>query len=219
MSIIAIFCVRNFEFETGKLFIMDTFTYQIGNNLYINLTNRCSNDCTFCVRGQSATYEGYSLWLKGGEPSVSQIVEQIGDPKNYDEIVFCGYGEPTYRLDAMLEICDYVHARGGLVRLNTNGHGNFINQKNVAKLLKGKVDGINISLNAPDGESYEAVCRPKIDGAFDELLNFAKCCKAENLNCWFSVVDCIGEKSLAKCKKLADDIGISLRVRAFINNK
>ena len=66
---------------------MNTFTYQIGNNLYINLTNRCSNRCTFCVRDQSAQYEGYSLWLDS-EPSVEDVVKEIGDPAQYEEIVF-----------------------------------------------------------------------------------------------------------------------------------
>ena len=108
---------------------MDTYTYVIGKNCYVNLTNRCTNRCTFCVRNDKQTFEGYSLWLKEGEPNAQQVIDGIGDPKKYDEIVFCGYGEPTYRLDVMLAVCDWVHERGGKTRLNTNGHGSIINQR------------------------------------------------------------------------------------------
>lgn len=195
---------------------MDTYAYKIGQNLYINLTNRCSNRCTFCVRDQSGEYEGYSLWLKDGEPSVKQVIEAIGNPAAYNEIVFCGYGEPTYRLDAMLEICDSVHSRGGKTRLNTNGHGNIINGKNIAPELAKRLDGVNISLNAPDTASYNDVCRPLINDGFLSLINFAKDCKEAGVNCWFSVVDCIGEEQLQRCRKIADEVGIPLRVREYI---
>lgn len=195
---------------------MDTYAYKIGDNLYINLTNRCSNRCTFCVRDQSAEYEGYHLWLKDGEPSAEQVINAIGDPEQYKEIVFCGYGEPTYRLDVMLEICDFVHSHGGKTRLNTNGHGSLINESNIAPRLAGKLDGVNISLNAPDFGSYNEVCRPRIDVAFEGLLQFAKDCKEAGVNCWFSVVDCIGEEQLEGCRNIAQSIGIPLRVREFI---
>jgi TatD DNase family protein len=168
------------------------------------------------VRDQSAEYEGYSLWLKNGEPTAEQIISKIGDPKDYDEIVFCGYGEPTFRVDEIVKISDYVHAEGGKTRMNTNGHGNIINARNIAPELAGKLDGINISLNAPDEESYYSVCRPHIGGAFEGLLDFAKCCKEAGINCWFSVVDCIGKEALEKCKKIAEDVDIPLRIREYI---
>lgn len=195
---------------------MDTHIYKIDKNLYINLTNRCSNRCTFCVRDQSAEYEGYSLWLKEGEPTAEQIIAEIGDPCEYEEIVFCGYGEPTYRLDAILKICNFVHSRGGKTRLNTNGHGNIINKRNIATELSGKIDGVNISLNSPDKASYDGICRPNVDGAFDGMIEFAKACKMAGVNCWFSVVDCIGEEAVEHCREIAKTVGIPLRVREFI---
>lgn len=194
----------------------DTYTYQIGNNLYINLTNRCSNRCIFCVRDGKETYEGYSLWLKGKEPSVSMIEEEIGDPKKFHEIVFCGFGEPTERLDEMLAICDYVHAGGGKTRLNTNGHGSLLNKKDIAPMLVGKLDGINVSLNAPTREEYEALCRPLLPDAFEGMLSFARACKREGLNVWFSVVDCIGKEKVEASRRVADEVGIPLRVREMI---
>jgi TatD family-associated radical SAM protein len=195
---------------------MDTHVYRIGDSLYVNLTNRCSNRCTFCVRNGKEEYEGYALWLKEGEPSAETVIEKIGDPAKYRETVFCGFGEPTYRLNEMLKICDYVHAGGGKTRLNTNGHGNALHGKDITPLLKGKIDGVNISLNAPDARLYGEVCKPQIEGAFEAMLSFAQCCKRAGLNCWFSVVDCIGRDQVEACKKLADAAEIPLRVRETI---
>lgn len=194
----------------------DVYTYRIGDNLYINLTNRCSNRCAFCVRDQSASYEGYQLWLGGGEPSAEQVISEIGDPSLYREIVFCGYGEPTYRLGEMLQIAAHVHQKNGKTRLNTNGHGNAINGRNIAPEIKGLIDGVNISLNAPDRTYYDTLCRPQIPDAFCEMLAFARACKESGVNCWFSVVDCIGAERVEQCRGIAKEIGIPLRVREMI---
>ena len=194
----------------------DTYTYRIGDNLYINLTNRCTNRCAFCVRGQSAQYEGYSLWLKGGEPTAEQVIAEIKDPAAYREVVFCGYGEPTYRLAEMLQICDYVHQKKGRTRLNTNGHGSAINGRDIAPLLKDALDGVNISLNAPDRAAYQTLCFPNIPNAYEELIAFARACKENGVNCWFSVVDCIGSEQVEACRRVANEVGIPLRVREMI---
>ncbi len=195
----------------------DIYTYQIGDNLYLNLTNRCTNRCTFCVRDQNACYEGYPLWLKNGEPTAKQIEDEIGDASRYREVVFCGYGEPTFRLDEIKEIAAFVHAHGGKTRLNTNGHGNVINGRNIAPGLSGLLDGINVSLNAENETAYQTLCRPQIESAFSAVLEFAGDCKKAGLNVWFSVVDCIGEKAVQACRKIADKAGIPLRVREFIS--
>lgn len=195
---------------------MDTHIYSIGKNLYVNLTNRCTNRCAFCVRDQSAQYEGYSLWLKEGEPSAEQVISEMGDLKGYDEVVFCGYGEPTYRLEEMIKICDFVHSRGIRTRLNTNGHANVINGGDIAGKIKGKIDLVNISLNSPTEEGYNEVCRPKIEGAYAALLGFAESCKKAGVNCLFSVVDCIGDEQVEKCREIAEKVGIPLRVREYI---
>ena len=195
---------------------MDTYVYRIGNNLYVNLTNRCSNRCTFCVRNGRQTFEGYDLWLKDGEPSAEQVEKALGEC-DCEEVVFCGFGEPTYRLGAMLEVCDYVHAHGKKTRLNTNGHGSIINERDIAPELVGKLDGINISLNAPDAKRYDKLCKPLYpDMAFDSMLFFAEACRSNSLNCWFSVVDCIGEAEVEECRKVAERVGVPLRVRPTI---
>lgn len=194
----------------------DTYTYRIGENLYVNLTNRCTNRCEFCVRNGKETYEGHALWLHGCEPSAADVISEIKEPKGYSEVVFCGFGEPTERLSEMLEIATHVHNLGGKTRLNTNGHGDFINNRPIARELFGKIDAVNISLNAPTAEEYEEICKPLIPDAFDKMLSFAEDCKACGLNAWFSVVDIIGKEKVARCQKVADEIGIPLRVRAFI---
>ncbi len=181
----------------------------------MNLTSRCTNRCTFCVREGKTEYEGYALWLSK-EPTAAQVIAGIGDPKKYNEIVFCGFGEPTHRLDTMLEVCEYVHSRGGKTRLNTNGHGSVINGKNIAPLLKDNLDTVNISLNAPSEKEYEAVCRPQIAGAYGALLDFAHACRESGVNALFSVVDCIGKEAVEKCKVLAEEVGLPLRVREMI---
>lgn len=116
----------------------------------------------------------------------------------------------------MLEICEYVHKKNGRTRLNTNGHANAINGKDITPLLKGALDGVNISLNAPTAEEYAKLCRPQIENAFGELLSFAHSCKRNGVPCWFSVVDCIGQESVRRCREIADAVGIPLRVREMI---
>lgn len=193
----------------------DTFTYEIGENLYINLTNRCSNRCTFCVRNGKETYEGHALWLER-EPTAEEVIARIGDVRAFREIVFCGFGEPTERLAEMFEICAYVHQNHGQTRLNTNGHGSILNGRDIAPMLKENLDGVNISLNAPCKEEYDALCRPLVENAFGGMLAFAESCVKHGVNAWFSVVDCIGNEKVEACRALAEKIGLPLRVREFI---
>ena len=154
---------------------MDTYVYQIGSSLYVNLTNRCSNHCLF-----------YSLWLKEGEPTAEQIIQSIGNPSAYREIVFCGYGEPTYRLDVMLAVCKYVHDCRGKTRLNTNGHGNLINGRNIAPERRDRQNehfaerarrrGLRDRLPAHPGRRVrrdDRICA-RLQGGGDKLLVFGR---------------------------------------------
>lgn len=192
----------------------NTYTYRIGDNLYVNLTNRCSNSCVFCVR-EGRTYEGYDLWL-AQEPTAEQVEEEIASFTGSGEVVFCGFGEPTYRLREVLEICDFCHAHGRKTRLNTNGHGELLNGKDIYAAMKGRLDGINISLNAPTEEAYCALCRPRLEGAFGAVIAFGKSCREAGLHAWFSVVDVIGAENVEACRTIAKEVGIPLRVRAEI---
>lgn len=198
--------------------MMDTYTYRIDDNLYVNLTNRCSNACTFCVRNDKASYFGNYLWLKKGEPDPQTVIAQIGDPKKYREVVFCGFGEPTYRVDAMLEIAAYVKEHGGQTRLNTNGQGNLINGYDIVPRLVGRIDRINVSLNNATKERYREVCKSRFEDGYEGMLSFAAEARSLGIDAWFSVVDVIGQAEVAACRALAARLGVPLRVREMITN-
>lgn len=196
---------------------MNTFSYVIDNNIYVNLTNRCSNSCDFCVRNTDA-YGDYSLWLDR-EPTAAEVIESIKaqDLASRNEVVFCGYGEPTYRLDVMKEVAAFVHSEGKRTRLNTNGQGSLINGYDVAPKLKGYIDVVNVSLNETTARAYEELCHSVYgEGAFAELIDFAKECKKYVEKVIFSVVDVIGKEKIAEAQKIADEAGVALRVREYI---
>ena len=200
----------------------DTYVYVLDGNLYINLTNKCSNGCDFCVRNERTSYYGYYLWLKHGEPSVEKVISAVngmGDISKYKEAVFCGFGEPTYKVAEMVALCDYFHGKGIKTRLNTNGQGNLINKRDIVPELKGKIDLVNISLNASCAEKYQKICRSQFrEMAFDAIIEFAKICKRNGVNCRFSIVDCIGEEEVESCKKLCQSANIPLYIRDYITD-
>lgn len=149
------------------------FTYRLKSSLYINLTIRCNADCVFCDRKGEAVVKGHNLKIER-EPSAEEVIAEIGDPTTYQEIVFCGYGEPTIRLDVLKHVAGWVKERGGRTRLNTDGHGSVINKRNIVPELAGLIDAVSISLNSTDPEQYGALMR--LDGArfFPAMVEFAR---------------------------------------------
>lgn len=200
----------------------DTYVYTLDGNLYINLTNKCSNGCDFCVRNERASYYGNYLWLKNGDPTVEKVIAAangFGDLSRFKEVVFCGFGEPTYKVAEMVALCDYFHEKGLSTRLNTNGQGNLINKRDIVPELKGKIDLVNVSLNASCAEKYQPICRSQFgESGFAGLIEFAKNCKRMGVNCRFSIVDCIGEEEVEACKRLAESVKIPLYIRKYIQD-
>ena len=198
----------------------DTYAYTLDGNLYINLTNKCSNGCDFCVRNERASYYGNYLWLRHGDPTPEKVIAQVngfGDITRFKEVVFCGFGEPTYKVSEMTALCDYFHEKGLKTRLNTNGQGNLINKRDIVPELKGKIDFVNISLNASCAEKYQPICRSQYgENGFSAMIEFAKLCRKNEVACRFSIVDCIGEDEVEACKRLADSVHIPLYVRKYI---
>lgn len=196
---------------------MDTYAYMFGENLYINLTNRCCNDCTFCLRNDGDGVGEDNLWLSK-EPKAHEVIAAVARfaPSSYRDVVFCGYGEPTYALDVMREVADYVHGIGKKTRLNTNGLGNVIQGKDIVPQLKGKIDTVSVSLNECSAEKYDAVCRPNFDGAYDALKIFVRDCVAAGIDTVVSVVDVIGAEDIEICRKTAAELGAKFRVRKMI---
>ncbi len=198
---------------------MDTYVYQIDDNLYVNLTNKCSNACIFCVRNGKDSYYGNKLWIDK-EPTAQEVIQILEQKefKKFNEVVFCGFGEPTYRLAELIVIGRYVKSKGGKVRLNTNGHGNLINGRDITKELSLSVDKINVSLNAGEESVYLKQCNPLFDNAYDKLKEFALSCKQNGIDTVFSIVDSIGEEQIEKCKKISNELGIPLRIRQYIQD-
>ena len=197
-----------------------TILYKIDNSLYVNVTNKCPCACVFCVRLEhDSVGECESLWLEK-EPTLEEIIDTFEKHtlEDYDQIVFCGYGEPLERLDTVVEVCKWIKARSKTpIRINTNGLADLIHKKETAPMLKGLVDSISISLNAPDAKSYLEIARPKFgEISFAHLLHFASECKKSIPQITFSVVDIIGNEQIEECKKLASDMQIPLRVREMI---
>ena len=208
---------------------MNTYVYTIYGNIYINLTNFCSNACEFCVRNHESTTYGrefgshsgegdYDLWLDR-EPSYKDVTDILDkmDFSRYKEMVFCGYGEPSARFDLVEMLCVYAHERGIKTRINTNGQGNAILGKDIAPRMCRCIDTINVSLNATDAQSYDRLCHSVYgEKAFDIMLDFAKECVRCGGNVVLSIVDCVPPEQLQKAAEIARDIGAKLRVRKMI---
>ena len=197
-----------------------TITYTHGDSLYLNLTNRCSNRCVFCVRTQADGYYSDDLWLTR-EPTVDEILDDLGkrDLTRYDSLVFCGYGEPTERLDDMLSVCRAVRRDHGIpLRVNTNGQSDLIHGCRTAPRFEGLLDVVSISLNAPTAAGYQAICRSVYgEEAFDAILRFASDVKRFVPSVVFSVVrGTIPDGELESCRRIADSVGVPLRIREYI---
>ena len=199
---------------------MMTITYPNKTSLYVNITNRCPCRCTFCLRQNSDhVFDSDSLWLER-EPTVKEICDSI-DGRNladYDELVFCGYGEPTERLDDLLEVAKHVRAVSPIkIRINTNGLADLICGKSTAAMLEGLIDTVSISLNATNKEDYLRVVRPKFGSqSYDAMLKFAKDCTAYVPSVIMTVVDTVTspeEQELSR--KICESIGATLRIRPY----
>ena len=198
-----------------------TATYRVGDGLYVNLTNRCPCACTFCIRQNGdGVYGSDSLWLER-EPTTDEVCESI--EKNLGscrELVFCGYGEPTERLDTLLEVAARFKRVHPIlpIRVNTNGLADLIAGKPTAHLFKELVDAVSISLNAPTAEEYAALCRPKFGAAaYPALLKFAEEVKGFVKDVTLTVVgtDALTPEKEAACRRVAAEHGLPLRVRRF----
>jgi TatD DNase family protein len=188
-------------------------TYKLKNSLYINLTIRCNADCVFCDRKGEAVIKGNNLRIER-EPTVQEVIAEIGDPASYDEIVFCGYGEPTIRLEEIKEIARWVKERGGKTRINTDGHGNIINKRNIVPELVGLIDAVSVSLNATDPDQYGRLMQ--INGAvfFPAMLDFAREAANRLPRVIMTVVD-LDEVDKEKAKRMAEEIGAVFYQRPY----
>ena len=202
---------------------MMTITYEGRNSIYVNITNRCPCNCVFCLRhNKDHVFNADSLWLER-EPTVKEICDSIDawDLEKYDEIVFCGYGEPTERLDDLLQVASHVKSNGKTkIRINTNGLSDLINGEKTAQKLKGLIDTVSISLNATDKKKYFEMVRPKFGiDSYDAMLSFAKDCTKYVPEVVMTVVDVVTSKEEQdKSREICESIGVTLRVRPYEEN-
>jgi len=194
----------------------DIYTYKIEASLYINITNACPCCCTFCIRDTQKGI-GYDLWLSGGDPTAEQIISEIREAKSWaKEAVFCGYGEPTMRLATVLEVAAFCKTIALPTRLNTNGLGNLINKRDITAELFSHIDSFSVSLNAPNNDRYQELCRPYVgDFAYPAVLEFIKKLASLGADVTASVVDALSEDEILECKKIAAELGAKFRVRAL----
>jgi TatD family-associated radical SAM protein len=192
-----------------------------GKNIYVNMTNRCPCNCVFCLRQTKKMMEGNSLWLKEGEPSVDQVMDLFApyDLSVINELIFCGYGEPLERVADVCEVIDRLKSKypNLKVRVNTNGLANLVHGRDITPELAGRFDTVSISLNAPDAEEFLALTRSKFGiGSFEALQEFAVLAKRHVPNVVMTVVEKVmSEEKIELCRKLCNDLGVTLRVRPF----
>ena len=199
---------------------MMTITYEGNNSIYVNMTNRCPCNCVFCLRhNKDHVFNSESLWLER-EPTVKEICDNIDslDLGKYDEVVFCGYGEPTERLHDLLEVAAYIKSKGEKkIRINSNGLSDLINGEKTAHLLKGLIDTVSISLNATNKEDYFKVVRPKFGiDSYEAMLSFAKDCTEYVPEVIMSVVDVVTSKEEQELsREICESIGVKFRLRPY----
>jgi len=198
---------------------MADIIYTYNNQVYMNITNKCDCSCQFCIRShRDQVGEADNLWFVK-EPSLEEIKIAIDafDFTAYDEVVYCGYGEPTCALENLIASAEYIKTCYNIkIRLNTNGLANLYHKRNIIPELAKVIDRVSISLNAPTAERYQEVTRPQFENAFSGMLDFAEQAKACFEHTQFSVVDVLSKEDIEISRKLADERGIYLRIRKFI---
>ncbi|WP_417225392.1 TatD family nuclease-associated radical SAM protein [Amphritea sp.] len=191
----------------------ETLVYQIDNNLYINLTDRCTLACQFCPKHNGCTeVKGYDLSLDI-RPAAQQIIRLIGDPNRYDCIVFCGYGEPTLRLKPLLEIAHWVKQQGGITRLNTDGLGNLVHKHNILPELSQCIDALSISLNAQNEAVYIRHCQPALPGSYAAMLAFVAQAPNYIKDVSASAINGLEGVDIDACRQLAESRGVKFKQR------
>lgn len=213
---------KYYNLEDFKPDLSDLGENGFPNKIYINMTNRCSCSCTFCLRSLKEFNEHNSLWIRE-EPTVEEMKSLFGkyDWSHVDEIIFCGFGEPTMRLDDLLALGRWLKEQHPEIplRVNTNGLSELVFERPTAAEFGGIIDTISISLNASNAEKYLELTRNKYGlASYDAMISFAKDCQKYVPNVVMTVVDVIGEEEVAACQQVCEENGLFLRVRPYEEN-
>lgn len=196
---------------------MSEILYVYKKQVYVNLTNKCSANCVYCVRNKKEGVDNHNLVLEK-DPTSSELISEMDafDFHDYEELVFCGYGEPTCAMENLLTTAEYFKKNHSQkIRVNTNGLGRLYNGWDILSKLNKVVDSYSISLNAPNEERYYQLVRPSYEHAFQEVISFAKDAKKAKKEVFFSVVDVLTDEEIDLCRDLAGKLDIPLKVRKY----
>jgi TatD family-associated radical SAM protein len=192
-----------------------TIGYEAFGNLYLNITNKCSASCVFCIRDFCDGVYGYNLRLTR-EPTEEEIIRDLENRNlnQYHEVVFTGFGEPTCRFDTVIHITSWLHEKSIPVRLDTNGHAALINPGRdvVAELKSAGLDAVSVSLNAESEEKYNELCKPQFEGSYQALIDFTKKSVEAGIKTRMTVV-ADNDIDIEKCEKIATSLGATFRAR------
>ena len=206
----------------------NVLVYELDGKFYINLTNKCTNDCIFCLRKDKDDVKGQTLWLDDENCTAQDVIVQFEEilrqkPDNDNsEVIFCGYGEPLLKLDVLKGVAKYIKEKypQTKIRINTSGHANYVYKRDIVPELKGLIDTISVSLNGESSSEYDELSKPVFEGAYNEVKKFIKSCSDNGFETVASVVE--GYKgrhlNLNKCEQIATDLGAKFRVREWIKN-
>ncbi|BCR05137.1 radical SAM protein [Desulfuromonas versatilis] len=201
-------------FGMGEIDQTTKIAYRIRDSLYLNITNRCTNACTFCAKFKDFTVKGHHLRLDH-EPTPAEVRAAIGDPARHQEVVFCGYGEPLIRLDLVKEIAAWLKEKGVRVRINTDGQANLVHGRNILPELAGLVDAISVSLNAPDATTYQHWCRSRFgERGFQGVKEFLADAPRHIPSVTATAVTLPGI-DIAACRRVAEELGVAFREREY----
>ena len=202
-------------FGFGNIDQASKIAYKIRNSLYLNITNRCTNNCVFCAKFKNYVVKGHELLLDH-EPTIAEIKQAIGDPTHYDEIVFCGYGEPLLRLDLIKDLSCWLKDQGCKIRINSDGQANLVHGRNILPELSGLIDAISISLNAPSSEDYHRLCRSTYGGqkSYQAVKDFLQQAGQYLPDVTATAVTYPGV-NIAACEQVAKTLGVKFRSREY----
>jgi TatD DNase family protein len=191
--------------------------YPLHGNCYLNLTSRCTLRCSFCPKF-NGTWRVKDVDLRLHRvPSAEQVIAAVGDPGHFQEIVFCGLGEPTLRLSAVLTVAGRLRAQGARIRLNTDGLASRVHGRDVTPELAGRIDALSVSLNAQNAEVYNRHCRPRIPGAYAAMLDFVRRARRYVPDVTVTAIDGLPGVDVGACAEIAQGLGVKFRRRVLDN--
>ncbi len=188
-------------------------SYRAGERLFLNVTDRCTLDCRFCPRTSGTRrIRGWDLTLDH-KPDAAELIESVPEPSRYREIVFSGLGEPTLRLNLVLEVAAHVKTNGGRVRVDTDGLANLVHDRDTLPAMAGLVDNLSVSLNAQDETVYERQCRPNLPGSFEAMTDYLRAARGHVPKVQATAIAGVPGVDIPACERLARDLGVDFRAR------